>query len=160
MMYKVKQYAEGEISEEYLCSGAIVDTDEDPEAATDPGEEVPEGSMDKDEKAGVRLLKAMSHGRNLALSPYLFDCGGLGKPTPTEYIETSNKLLYVVKCIKSIKDHHSKKNSLMGGVVIYMDRGVKFFPLIRTYLIDNLNFKPHEVGIISSKQRKDQGIDR
>ena len=39
----------------------------------------------------------------------------------------------------------------MSGVVIYMDRGVEYFRLIREYLITNVGFEKHEVGVISAK---------
>ena len=118
----------------------------DPEA-----QEIEEKYLDTDESAGVLMLKAMNYGRNLALSPYLFDCSGLSKPTAEQYINSSNKLLYVMGCIKSIKAHHQKTNTVMSGVVIYLDRGVEYFPLIRKYIVDNLGLNEKEVGIISSK---------
>jgi len=152
-MQSIKQYAEGTITEEMMCSGASLfeDEEEDEDKAVAAGVEIDEDQLDDDEKVGVRLLKAMNHARNLALSPYLFDCAGLGKPTAKSYIETSNKLKYVMESIKSIKNHHEKTNTPMSGVVIYIERGVEYFSLIREYLIDVLNFQPHEVGIISSK---------
>lgn len=151
-MAAIKQYAEGTISEEMMCAGASLNEEDiDEDSAVAEGIELDENSLDEDEKTGVRLLKAMNHARNLALSPYLFDCAGLGKPTAKSYIETSNKLKYVMESIKSIKNHHEKTNTPMSGVVIYIERGVEHFPLIREYLIDVIGFKPHEVGIISSK---------
>lgn len=153
-MQAIKQYAEGKIDEGALCAGGIVEEDEfDEDAAVAEGVEIDESVLDADEQAGVRLLKAMNHARNLALSPYLFDCAGLGKPTSDEYIETSNKLKYVMDCITTIKKHHEKTETPMSGVVIYIERGVEYFSLIREYLINKVGFAEHEVGIISSKQK-------
>ncbi len=56
-----------------------------------------------------------------------------------------------MECIRTIKDHHIAQKTDMSGVVIYMDRGVNFFPLLREYLIKEIGFAEHEVGIISSK---------
>ena len=123
----------------------------DGDTARAEGVEIDEDSMTNEERVGVRLLKAMAHGRNLALSPYIFKCSGLGRPTAQQYIETSNKLNYVMECIRTIKEYHKKEGTPMSGVVIYMDRGVEYFNLIREYLITNVGFEKHEVGVISAK---------
>ena len=150
LMIGIKGYANGDITESGMCSGALID-DEDEDAAKAEGVEIDEDAMTKDEKVGVRLLKAMNHARNLALSPYIFSCSGLGTPNAENYIETSNKLKYVMECIRSIKQYHEKEGTEMSGVVIYMDRGVQYFKLIREYLISNVGFLEHEVGVISAK---------
>jgi predicted ABC-type ATPase len=153
-MSKIKDYAENKISKDELCSSSNSSNggeDED-EIKSEESVEIDEGAMDENEKRGVRLLLALNYSRNVAFSPYLFDCGeGLLKPTAKQFIETSGKLTFVVESIRSIKEHHEKTKTPMSGVVIYSERGVKFFPLIREYLIENLGFKPHEVGIISSQ---------
>lgn len=151
LMLGIKEYANGKVSEEVMCSGALLEEDENEDAITSEGVEIDEDVMTSDEKVGVRLLKAMNHARNLALSPYIFSCSGLGTPTAEKYINTSNKLSYVMQCIKTIKEYHEKEKTDMSGVVIYMDRGVEYFRLIREYLITNLGFADHEVGVISSK---------
>ena len=151
LMDKIKSYADGEISETILCQSTGNDEEVNEDTPRADGVELDEDSLDANEKIGVRLLKAMNHARNLALSPYIFDCSGLGTPDYKSYIETSNKLLYVINCIKSIKEYHKNEGSAMSGVVIYMDRGVQYFPLIREYLIKEIGFGSHEVGIISSK---------
>ena len=154
LMEKVKAYASGELSESSLCDIPYLETDngDEEDTATDPeAQEIDEKYLDTDESAGVLMLKAMNYGRNLALSPYLFDCSGLAKPNALQYVNSSNKLLYVMGCIKSIKEHHEKTNTTMSGVVIYLDRGVAYFPLIRQYIAENLGFSLNEIGIISSK---------
>jgi len=150
-MNDVKEYANGNISEEEMCSGGGLVEEMDGDTARAEGVEIDEDSMTNEERVGVRLLKAMAHGRNLALSPYIFKCSGLGRPTAQQYIETSNKLSYVMECIRTIKEYHKKEGTPMSGVVIYMDRGVEYFNLIREYLITNVGFEKHEVGVISAK---------
>lgn len=150
-MNDVKEYANGNMSEEEMCSGGALVDEEDGDIARAEGVEIDEDSMTTDEKVGVRLLKAMAHGRNLALSPYIFKCSKLGRPTAQQYIETSNKLSYVMECVRTIKEYHKKEGTPMSGVVIYMDRGVEYFKLIREYLITNVGFEKHEVGVISAK---------
>ncbi len=127
------------------------DDSDDSEGLNDStGAELDEGALDKDEKLGVRTIKGLSWSRNLALSPYLYPNSGLGKPTAKKYIETSPKLMYVMNCIKSVKLYQQSKGEPMCGQVIYMDRGVHFFPLIKQYLVEVVGFQEHEVGIISS----------
>lgn len=149
MMDKIQQYANGEISEGAMCSGPTIDNPEEHDDQTE-GVELDEDSLDQNEKIGVRTLKALAHARNLALSPYIFECSGLGKPTYEEYINTSNKLKYVMECIRSIKKYHAEHNEAMSGVVIYLDRGKEFMPLIKEYLVKEIGFMEHEVGIMSS----------
>jgi predicted ABC-type ATPase len=156
-MRDIKAYAEGKISKEALgvsirgkkkfAEGGEVPT-EDAE-----GVELDDDVLTDDEKAGVRLLVALNHARNLALSPYLYEYNTLKIPSKDSYIKTSGKLSYVMGCIETIKDHHAKTKTPMSGIVIYMERGVEYFDLVREYLIENIGFKPHEVGIISSKQK-------
>lgn len=147
-MDQIKRYANGEIDDAVLCTGTMEEESETSE--TTMSVEADESSMDAKEKAGVRALKSMSHARNLALSPYIFECAGLGVPTYKEYIETSNKLKYVMDCIKSMKSYHKKNNEDMSGVIIYMDRGKKYFTKIKEYLVKELGFKKHEIGIMGS----------
>jgi hypothetical protein len=147
-MDQIKRYANGEITDAVLCSGTMEEDEETSE--TTASVEADEESMSNKEKAGVRTLKSMSHARNLALSPYIFECAGLGTPTYLEYIETSNKLLYVMESIKTMKSYHKEHNEAMSGVIIYMDRGKKYFPLIKEYLVKKLGFSNHEIGIMGS----------
>lgn len=153
-MAQIKEYAEGKITKDQLesMSGGLGNS-ADEEDTTTEGVELDEDTLDENEKVGVRLLLSLNHARNLALSPYLYEFNTLGKPTSQQYIETSGKLSYVMECVRSIKEHHESTKTAMSGVVIYMERGVQFFDLIREYLIENVGFKPHEVGIISSKQK-------
>lgn len=151
LMTGIKQYADGNVSEAEMCRGSLLEEEENEDEAKADGVEIDEDALDANEKVGVRLLKAMNHARNLALSPYIFDCSGLGVPTAESYINTSNKLKYVMESVRTIKEYHEKEGSDMSGVVIYMDRGVEYFHLIRKYLIENIGFAEHEVGIISSK---------
>ena len=87
------------------------------------------------------------------MSPYLYKFNALGTPTPESYVRTSAKLTYVVESIRTIKEHHERTNTPMSGIVIYMERGVQLFDLLREYIIKYLGFQPHEVGIISADTR-------
>jgi hypothetical protein len=102
--------------------------------------------------AGAKALQCLMWGRQICLNPYLFKCSGFKtNPTGKEYVEASPKLLYVMECIKSIKEYHenSKTSPYMSGQVIYMNFGVQAFPLIREYLVKELGFNLKEIGIIA-----------
>ena len=106
--------------------------------------------MDSNEKAGVRTLRVVNFARNLALSPYLYEFSGLGKPSYKDYIETSPKLSYIMKCVRDVKKWHEDKKEPVSGQVIYMDRGKNNFELIKQYLVKEIGYKEHEIGIIRS----------
>ena len=124
--------------------------DEDETMDLTAGEEVDEDDLNESEKRGVRTIKGLSYSRNLALSPYLYEFSGLGKPDYKTYVESSPKLLYVMQSIKSVKDYHQAKGQDVSGQVIYMDRGIRYFPLLKEYLVNEVGYKPHEIGIIQS----------
>ena len=122
--------------------------------------DVDENNLGDKEKAGVRTLVGVNLARSLALSPYLYKFSGLPRPTAKQYIETSPKLKYIMDCIDGVKKW-TEKNGIEGeqvsGQVIYMDRGKKYFNLIKEYLITELGYKDHEIGIIMSGQGKGGG---
>ena len=148
LMDKITDYASG--GADIACDNTSVGDDNESGEGSEEID-ISTDAMDDKEKAGVRVLKALSWSRNLALSPYLFDCSGLGTPTYEQYITTSNKLLYTMECIASIKAHHENNNTPQSGIVIYMDRGVKLFSLIKEWLVKKVGYSDDEVGIISSK---------
>jgi hypothetical protein len=179
MMEEVIAYVEGNISYEQLSSkqsSSDVDNididelitsilDENPELTRSQAEKqaekylnelqdeklnISENSLDDEEKAGVRTLRGVNFARNISLSPYLYEFSGLGKPTYKTYIESSPKLTYIMKCIKSVKKWHENNKDAVSGQVIYMDRGKNHFELIKEYLIQELGYKEHEIGIIRS----------
>lgn len=151
MMEDVISYVEGNISYAELGSGAAeADMGENDGLEAEEAIELDEDDLDNNEKAGVRTLRGVNFARNLALSPYLYTFSGLGEPGYKQYIETSPKLDYFMKCIKSVKEYHKAKGEPMSGQIIYMDRGKKYFELIKEYLVKSLGFEPHEVGIIRS----------
>lgn len=182
---KIKKYAQGDLPYESLCNEETANTtsfgkykaktnkkEEDDSDATDGGEvdiDNPENLADgtkEGEKshAGVRRLQCLMWGRQLTLNPYLFKCSGYkSEPTPKEYVEASPKLLYVMKCIESIKEYTQNNNPQvydgkqkkyyggMSGQIIYMNFGIEAFPLLRDYLVSEIGFRLDEIGIISGK---------
>jgi hypothetical protein len=105
---------------------------------------------DKDKGGGARALQCLTYGRQLALSPYLYRFSGLQvEPTYLEYVESSPKMLYVVNCIKSVKEYHEEKGTRISGQVIFMNIGVMCFGYIVEYLVKKIGFNENEIGIIS-----------
>lgn len=110
---------------------------------------------DEKEKVGVRSLECLTYFRHFTINPYLYSCSGYTEnPTPSEFVEASPKMLYVVECIKSVHAYEKKHKLPMSGQVIYMgDIGVEHgFPLLAKYLVEELGLKEHEVGMISGSQ--------
>jgi hypothetical protein len=179
---KVRKYASGEVRYEDLCNDTTSNTttfgkytapvpkDKTDKDSTDD-EEVditnPDDLADGTEEgakigAGVRRLQCLMWGRQIALNPYLFKCSGFKEePTGKMYVEASPKLLYVMKCIQSVKEYTEKNKPRiynakdkvfvggMSGQIIYMNYGVSAFPLIRDYLVSELGFNINEIGIIA-----------
>lgn len=114
-----------------------------------------EGSMDDNEKKSVKVLRGVNFARSVALSPYLYPYSGLGEPDYKNYINRSPKLKYIMECIRTVKKWHEDNGEPVSGQVIYMDRGKAYFHLIKEYLIHELGYKPHEIGIIRSGTESD-----
>ena len=102
------------------------------------------------ESQGVKILRGLSMGRLNALSPYLFACNDLPCPTAKDFVESSPKIDYVCKAIQSVKQYHEGRNEPMSGQVIYSDLGVRYFFMIKEYLVNEVGFKPSEVEIVAS----------
>ena len=129
-----------------------IEKDEDESAdITGGGMEVDEDSLTDTEKRGVRTIKGLSYSRNLALSPYLYKYSGLGVPkNAKDYVENSPKILYVMKCVKSVRDYCISNNQSIAGQVIYMDRGIQYFGMLKEYLVNEVGYAESEIGIIKS----------
>jgi Type III restriction enzyme, res subunit/Helicase conserved C-terminal domain len=155
LMLEIMAYADNKVEVQLVDAGG---EDENEDGLSDTGEDA--AALDVDmlsgsEKLAVRLLKAMNWMRGLTLSPYLFK-GAKGLPpiNAKNYIETSAKLHYTMQCIASVKAHHERTGTPVSGQVIYMNRGVDYFELIAEYLVKEVGYAPHEVGIIKSAMPK------
>lgn len=142
-MSQIEAYVNGEIDLMELCLNPIGF-----EEGESTGEEVLEKDMSEEELDGIRVLRSLSFASQVTLSPYLYACNSAGEPTAKEFIETSPKLSYTLECIRSVKEDSKKFGVEMPGQIIYSNAGVKYFTLIKEYLIDELGFDKHEIGII------------
>lgn len=145
-------YVEGEASLECVESKLNKDVEET-EDETEETEVSTEVLSDNDQ-LGTRVLRGMSFSRDVALSPYLYKCNDLEPPSYIEFVENSPKIKYVIECIKSVKKHHENNGTPISGQVIYMDRALSYFPLIKEYLIKEVGYKDHEIGLIYGGMEK------
>jgi hypothetical protein len=154
IMDNIVQFVEGKLSEQDLMADFAFGEEEGEEgSAAKESEFLNLEKMGEEEKAGVRMLRGLNFMRNLAISPYVFKKSV--KPTYLQYVQDSPKLLYIMRCIETVRNYHISKNEPVSGQVIYMDRAVEYFPLLKEYLIKEVGFAPHEVGIIQSGLPKD-----
>lgn len=112
------------------------------------------------------LAKMMSDSRGLTISPYMTRNLGIGEPKDyKDFCKSSPKIMYAIGCIKSVKQFHDKRKEPISGQVIYSDRGVQYFPLIKKYLLKEVGFKSRvkykskfvdEVMIISGSTGDDE----
>lgn len=115
---------------------------------------IPASQFDKNGKLQGRDLMAISLAKMVTLSPYLLHVQETNlfsdvEPSYTEYIESSPKLEYTMKCIRTIREWHEKRNEPISGVIIYMNLATDKFDLIKKYLVNNLGYAEKEVEIIS-----------
>lgn len=96
------------------------------------------------------LFRAIAYSLDNALSPFLY------KDTPEDHIdfvENSPKIRYVIECIATVKKWHEERGETCSGQVIYMNRGKKFFPMIKQYMEEKHGFKK---GVLYDKTKVDE----
>lgn len=163
-MDNIIAYAEEKINESDLARSGFddIDSDEDDDQyfVETSNETVNIKDLDSESRQKARAVISMNLMRATALSPYMFPYNDLGKPTYKEFVENSPKILYTVKCIKSVKEYHEQNGQAVSGQVIYMDRGIQFFPLIKEYLVkecgfndQDICFEDSEIGFINGSMK-------
>ena len=97
-----------------------------------------------------RDLIAINAAQLATFSPYLLPWREINESqiTPEQFMASAPKIRYVMECIRSVKQYHEKRNEAVSGQVIYSNRGTKFFPHIKAFLIENVGFKEEEVQVI------------
>jgi predicted ABC-type ATPase len=100
-------------------------------------------AMSKGGKPDLKaMLQALNASLDNALSPFLFKLTQGAPPlNAKEFVDESPKIKYVMECVKSVKKYHEAKGEPVSGQVIYANRGVDFFPLIKKYLTEEVGFK-------------------
>lgn len=101
------------------------------------------------DQESARTLRAVGYASQVCLSPFLYEFHDGKAPTPKTYVEESPKIHYAVRCIESVRKHAKSTGLNMPGQVIYMNSGVKYFPLILAYLKEHSGFEDKELGMIT-----------
>ena len=102
---------------------------------------------DKD-KGGA--IVAITELQNITLSPFLSRYNET-VPTYKSFVENSPKIKFAVEAVSQVRKDNKKV-----GQVIYMPRGVQFFPLLEQYLIKVKGFKASQIGIIKGAMSVDK----
>lgn len=88
------------------------------------------------------ILQALSASLDNALSPYLFSYPPIPPPADyKEFVNNSPKVKYVLECVRTVKQYHENRNENVSGQVLYLNRGKKFFQMIKEYLIKEIGYK-------------------
>ena len=94
------------------------------------------------------LLKGITNGRMIAVSPYLSSQYEGVIPDAKEYVENSPKLKATMDLIAQ-----NKKDNPNAGQIIYSEIGTDVFPKLKEYLVNELGYKDSEVAIIDGKTK-------
>ena len=59
-----------------------------------------------------------------------------------------------MSCIKSVKEYHESKGTLISGQIIFMNIGTLCFHYLAEYLVSEIGYKENEIGIISGTNNR------
>ena len=99
------------------------------------------------------ILTHILNARLIAFSPYLSLYYNGEYPSTKEFVENSLKLLETMNLIRQ-----NKKDIPESGQIIYAELAVSQFPKLKEYLINEVDFNPDEIGIITGATSKKQRI--
>ena len=99
------------------------------------------------------ILTHILNARLIAISPYLSPYYDGENPSTKEFIENSPKLKQTIDLIQQ-----NKKDIPESGQIIYSELAVAEFPKLKEYLIQEIGYKPEEIGIITGATNKNQRI--
>ena len=99
------------------------------------------------------ILTHILNARLIAISPYLSPYYEGEEPSVKEFIENSPKLKQTMDLIRQ-----NKKDIPDSGQIIYSELAVSEFPKLKEYLVQEVGYKPEEIGIITGATNKNQRI--
>ncbi|UFH31656.1 SNF2-related protein [Chryseobacterium sp. C-71] len=99
------------------------------------------------------ILTHILNARLIAISPNLSPYYDGEEPSVKEFVENSSKLKRTMDLI-----HQNKKDIPESGQIIYSELAVAQFPKLKEYLINEVGYKPEEIGIITGTTNKNQRI--
>src|SRR5690554_3284831 len=95
------------------------------------------------------ILTHILNARLIAISPYLSPYYDGEEPSVRVFIENSPKLKQTMDLIRQ-----NKKDIPNSGQIIYSELAVSEFPKLKEYLVNEVGYKPEEVGIITGTTSK------
>lgn len=95
------------------------------------------------------ILTHILNARLIAISPYLSPFYEGKNPTVKEFVENSPKLIQTMDLIRQ-----NKKDIPYSGQIIYSELAVSEFPKLKEYLIEQVGYKPEEIGVITGATGK------
>ncbi|QNS42668.1 DEAD/DEAH box helicase family protein [Chryseobacterium manosquense] len=95
------------------------------------------------------ILTHILNARLIAISPYLSPYYEDEEPSLEEFIENSPKLKQTMDLIQQ-----NKKDIPESGQIIYSELAVSEFPKIKEYLVQEVGYKPDEIGVITGATSK------
>lgn len=98
------------------------------------------------------ILVAITELQNITLSPYLSRYS-TKTPTPKEFVENSPKISMALQAVKASLDINPN-----GRQIIYMPRGIEFHEHVKSYLVNEMGYKPDEIGIINGSTEKEKEL--
>lgn len=102
-----------------------------------------------DGEAKGAILTHILNARLIAISPYLSPYYDGEEPSVKEFIENSPKLRQTMDLIRQ-----NKNDIPESGQIIYSELGTSEFPRLKEYLIQEIGYKPEEIGIITGLTSK------
>lgn len=95
------------------------------------------------------ILAHILNARLIAISPYLSPYYDGEMPSVNEFIENSPKLKLTMDLIQQ-----NKNDIPDSGQIIYSELAVSEFPKLKEYLINEIGYKPDEIGVITGATSK------
>ncbi|MCQ4139529.1 SNF2-related protein [Chryseobacterium sp. EO14] len=95
------------------------------------------------------ILTHILNARKIAISPYLSPYYDGEIPTVKEFVENSPKLNETMNLIRQ-----NKQDIPESGQLIYSELAVEEFPKLKEYLLQEVGYKPEEVGMITGATSK------
>lgn len=95
------------------------------------------------------ILTHILNARLIAISPYLSPFYEGENPTVKEFVENSPKLKQTMDLIRQ-----NKKDIPNSGQIIYSELAISEFPKLKEYLVNEIGYKPEEIGVITGATSK------
>ena len=95
------------------------------------------------------ILTHILNARLIAISPFLSPYYEGEEPSVKQFIEESTKLKQTMDLIQQ-----NKKDIPESGQIIYSELAVSEFPKMKEYLVQEIGYKPEEVGVITGATSK------